>query len=379
EAGYYEIKVKHDGQTKTYYSEGAVIGAERLFGRHTRCFAASEERPVCGGREHRPDRFIKDAWPEATEDADADYRDESRHLRKVTERLAKAKAKGSEDEIDLDGMYPRYDSGGRVRIRRLDAGGKCLAVEDTSKSILSNIIGNELDRRHTDKMAALRSAKDESADKNSYQSHVMECHNAIYKRCNILHRDMSTNNILFTGSGSSIKGMLIDFDHAICYDDVDSMRNFERSGTLPYMSITNLERGDISKCADQKRADLHTYLSFKGITNGFDMNIPYIKGLTKVVHELRKTLIDDPEEATQRGALPNDPESDRDDWELGWDDVFKQPAEVDPFKERAKVADVIAKKLLQVMRAARENAQELLVRDEQKAAASDMERRQAVV
>ncbi|KAJ1726103.1 hypothetical protein LPJ72_006448, partial [Coemansia sp. Benny D160-2] len=170
EAGYYEIKVEHDGQTKTYYSEGAVIGAERLFGRHTRCFAASEERPVRGGREHQPDRFIKDAWPEATEDADADYRDESRHLRKVTERLAMAKAKGSEDEIDLDGMYPRYDSGGRVQIRRLDAGGKCLAVEDTSKSILSNRISNELDRRHTDKMAALRSAKDESTDDNTTQS-----------------------------------------------------------------------------------------------------------------------------------------------------------------------------------------------------------------
>ncbi|KAJ2515589.1 hypothetical protein H4217_005086 [Coemansia sp. RSA 1939] len=492
EPGYYEIKVEHDGQTKTYYSEGAVIGAERLFGRHTRCFAASEERPVRGGRKHRPDRFIKDAWPEATEDADADYRDESRHLRKVTERLAMAKAKGPDDEIDLDGMYPRYDSGGRVRIKRLDANGECQAVEDTGKSILSSRISDELDRRHTDKMAALRSAEDESTDDNTTQSReiakfplrvhkricmigigrplkyirnclelicvladVMECHNAIYKHCNILHRDMSTNNILFTGSGSGIKGMLIDFDHAICNDDVDSMRNFERSGTLPYMSITNLERGnadyslldewesliyimcwtgsydwrarrlvkeqklanperkiptrqvkhrsasrqrtairlngycttrpdkptkrvsnwcqdDIFKCADQKRADLDTHKSFNVITNDFDKNIPYIKGLIHVVHELRKTLIDDPKEAKQRGALPNDSELDKDDWGFDWDDVFKQPAEVDPFKERAKVADVIAKKLLQVMRVAREKARELLIRDEQKAAASDM-------
>ncbi|KAJ2606458.1 hypothetical protein EV177_005917 [Coemansia sp. RSA 1804] len=492
EAGYYEIKVKHDGQTKTYYSEGAVIGAERLFGRHTRCFAASEERPVRGGREHQPDRFIKGAWPEATKGADADYRDESRHLRKVTERLAMAKAKGSEDEIDLDGMYPRYDSGGRVQIRRLDAGGKCLAVEDTSKSILSNRISNELDRRHTDKMTALRSAEDESTDDNTTQSReivrfplrvhkricmigigrplkyirnclelicvladVMECHDAIYKHCNILHRDMSTNNILFTGSGSSIKGMLIDFDHAICYDDVDSMRNFERSGTLPYMSIMNLERGnadyslldewesliyimcwtgsydwrarrlvkeqkpanperkiptnavkhrsasrqrtairlngyctirsdkptkrvanwcqgDVSKCADQKRADLHTYLSFDVITDDFDMNIPYIKGLIHVVHNLRKILIDDPEEVKQQGALLKYSESERHSWELDWDDVSRKPAKVDPFKERAKVADVIAKKLLQVMKVARGNAQKLLIRDEQKDLASDM-------
>ncbi|KAJ2656543.1 hypothetical protein IWW48_004961, partial [Coemansia sp. RSA 1200] len=169
EPGYYEIKVEHDGKTKTYYSEGAVIGAEQLFGRHTRCFAASEERPVRGGWEHRPNRFIKDAWPEATEDADADYRDESRHLRKVTERLSMAKAKGPEDEIDFEGMYPRYDSGGRVRIKRLDASGECLAVEDTSKSILSNRISNKLDRRHTDKMTALHSSEHESTDNNATQ------------------------------------------------------------------------------------------------------------------------------------------------------------------------------------------------------------------
>ncbi|KAJ2510595.1 hypothetical protein GGI11_005426, partial [Coemansia sp. RSA 2049] len=170
EAGYYEIKVAHDSKMRTYYSEGAVIGTERLFGRHTRCFAVSEERPVHGGREHQSDWFIKDAWPEATEDAGANYRDKNRHLRKVTERLAMAKAKDPEDEIDLGGMYPKYDSGGRVRIRRLGAGSKCLTVEDTSKSILSNRIGNELDRRHTDKIASLRSAKDESTEDNTTQS-----------------------------------------------------------------------------------------------------------------------------------------------------------------------------------------------------------------
>ncbi|KAJ2641580.1 hypothetical protein GGH99_008893, partial [Coemansia sp. RSA 1285] len=70
---------------------------------------------------------------------------------------------------------------------------------------------------------------------------AMECHWEIYKRCGILHRDISTNNILFTGSGSRIKGMLIDFDHAFCEGDKNAVRRFERTGTLPFMSVNNLE------------------------------------------------------------------------------------------------------------------------------------------
>ncbi|KAJ2517936.1 hypothetical protein H4217_003640 [Coemansia sp. RSA 1939] len=69
----------------------------------------------------------------------------------------------------------------------------------------------------------------------------MECHWEIYKRFGILHRDISTNNILLTGSGSRIKGMLIDFDHAFCESDKNSVRRFKRTGTLPFMSVNNLE------------------------------------------------------------------------------------------------------------------------------------------
>ncbi|KAJ2653489.1 hypothetical protein IWW48_006398 [Coemansia sp. RSA 1200] len=62
EPGHYEAKAEHDGKTKTYYSE------ERL----------------------------------ATGDADVNYHDESRHLQKVTERLAMAKAKSPENESTDD-------------------------------------------------------------------------------------------------------------------------------------------------------------------------------------------------------------------------------------------------------------------------------------
>ncbi|KAJ1661539.1 hypothetical protein EV178_006552, partial [Coemansia sp. RSA 1646] len=39
--------------------------------------------------------------------------------------------------------------------------------------------------------------------------------------------------------------MLIDFDHAICEDDKDAVRHFERTGTLPFMSVNNLEGGKL--------------------------------------------------------------------------------------------------------------------------------------
>ncbi|KAJ2390493.1 hypothetical protein GGI23_005608, partial [Coemansia sp. RSA 2559] len=287
---YYEIMVDHKGKTKTYYSVGAVISAERLFGRHTRCFLASEKAPAPNA-EPRPDVFIKDAWPEATEDEAVDYRDESRHLQKITEMLDKVKrfegADGRDAWSKLEGKCPRYDSGGRVQFKRVVPGGSTETIEDTSRSIISRYICDQLDRRMVDKKVALlrkeneKLAEDDIARLREQPSlrpehrfplrvhkricmkgigrpikyigsvfelicvmaDVMECHWEIYNRCKILHRDISTNNILFTGSGSSIKGMLIDFDHAICEDDKDAVRNFERTGTLPFMSINNLEGG----------------------------------------------------------------------------------------------------------------------------------------
>ncbi|KAJ2535988.1 hypothetical protein EV175_006852, partial [Coemansia sp. RSA 1933] len=53
---------------------------------------------------------------------------------------------------------------------------------------------------------------------------AIEFHNAIFEQCNVLHRDISVNNILvvhdFEGKSTSqlVRGLLIDYDHAICMD-----------------------------------------------------------------------------------------------------------------------------------------------------------------
>ncbi|KAJ1764529.1 hypothetical protein LPJ74_006631, partial [Coemansia sp. RSA 1843] len=246
---YYEINVGSEDGPITYYSKGAVISAERLFSRHTRCFIASTEKP---GHDAtiEPDIFIKYAWPEATEDANVDYRDEGRHLQKITKTI--------EAEPSLDRKCPRYQSGGRVMINRRIGNEGIKAVDDTSRSILSDGICQQLDddqdfvnglRIH--KVICMKGVgKPLKELENVFEvicvmADAMECHWEIYQRCKILHRDISTNNILFSGSGSKIKGMLIDFDHAICEDDKDAVRHFERTGTLPFMSINNLEGGKL--------------------------------------------------------------------------------------------------------------------------------------
>ncbi|KAJ2562030.1 hypothetical protein IW140_006490, partial [Coemansia sp. RSA 1813] len=246
---YYEINVGSEDGPITYYSKGAVISAERLFSRHTRCFIASTEKP---GHDAtiEPDIFIKYAWPEATEDANVDYRDEGRHLQKITKTI--------EAEPSLDRKCPRYQSGGRVMINRRIGNEGIKAVDDTSRSILSDGICQQLDddqdfvnglRIH--KVICMKGVgKPLKELENVFEvicvmADAMECHWEIYQRCKILHRDISTINILFSGSGSKIKGMLVDFDHAICEDDKDAVRHFERTGTLPFMSVNNLEGGKL--------------------------------------------------------------------------------------------------------------------------------------
>ncbi|KAJ2024519.1 hypothetical protein H4S03_009095, partial [Coemansia sp. S3946] len=76
---------------------------------------------------------------------------------------------------------------------------------------------------------------------------VMRCHITFVNDCNILHRDISPNNILvFRGADGIARGMLIDLDCAI---DIDQEKwekrkgrekRKEMTGTLPYMSTNNL-------------------------------------------------------------------------------------------------------------------------------------------
>ncbi|KAJ2298327.1 hypothetical protein IWW52_006527, partial [Coemansia sp. RSA 2704] len=79
---------------------------------------------------------------------------------------------------------------------------------------------------------------------------VMAAHTAIVRRCGILHRDLSTNNIMFCRDDDGmVRGLLIDFDNAVLQSDLHNEQRPDQIGTFPYMSIGNLEQSSVERTA----------------------------------------------------------------------------------------------------------------------------------
>ncbi|KAJ2538585.1 hypothetical protein GGF49_005819 [Coemansia sp. RSA 1853] len=74
----------------------------------------------------------------------------------------------------------------------------------------------------------------------------MVAHLTILKKSGYLHRDISPNNIMVVGDGERVRGLLIDFDHAI-KTDKSRLALAEHAGTLPFMSICNLQNSEIQR------------------------------------------------------------------------------------------------------------------------------------
>ncbi|KAJ2259086.1 hypothetical protein GGI13_000147, partial [Coemansia sp. RSA 455] len=285
-----------------YYFTTVSCQADRLFGRHTRCFLATDIRPTEMVSDKNPLRakfVIKDSWAFSKRNASEDTRDEVRSLEKVKACLL-------EKTAEMDIIIPKIEVGGRVSFLR--NGGW---VEDNTDTLygLGEFVANKADDVHgPDELAEDNTgtvhgqgeladnnaddmnepselAEDNADDVNKlgevrsdddlyFRAHrrivmepigeplrsttsvaefvtvvcdVMRCHNAFVNDCGILHRDISPNNILvFRGDDGIARGMLIDLDCAI---DIDQEKREERegrvkrkemTGTLPYMSINNL-------------------------------------------------------------------------------------------------------------------------------------------
>ncbi|KAJ2862239.1 hypothetical protein GGI22_002245 [Coemansia erecta] len=412
----YEILADREGVSTIYYSSGAVIEPDRLFGRRTRCFTASTAKPAHGVK-IEPDIFIKDAWVEATEHTDDDRRDECRYLKSIAKML--------EEVHGLDGKCPKFHGGSRVAIKRLLTGCGMVTIEDTGRSILDSDICEKLANakavplRVHKRICVQGIGKPLKLVNNVFElicvvADAMECHWNIYDHCGIYHRDISVNNIMFSGSGSNVKGMLIDFDHSIFKEDKEAVHNFKQSGTFPFMSINNLEgslteysvlddwesfiynlcwigvygwwkavdvakkpnspkeaqqaqqeykrisrweRDNIYECADNKRTDLHSEELFYQITSQFDNAIPAIGSLKRLVCKLRKTLIDDHTDEKLQGSVRKPLRSQTMDGSVYvLDGQGLDPELYDPFDERVKEADKIAKRLLENIKEAARQA-----------------------
>ncbi|KAJ2538793.1 hypothetical protein GGF49_005681 [Coemansia sp. RSA 1853] len=167
-----------DGEMRVvdYYARKPIFEAERLFGRHTRGFAASLDPNLV----NKPDTFIKDAWPYESSDLQHTSRNELDILRDIEEQIGK-------DMMDTLGVI-RATNG---------------------------------------------------AD-------VMVAHLTILKKSGYLHRDISPNNIMVVDDGERVRGLLIDFDYAVKTGEV-RITLAERTGTLPFMSISNLQNSKVQR------------------------------------------------------------------------------------------------------------------------------------
>ncbi|ORX69544.1 hypothetical protein DL89DRAFT_162648 [Linderina pennispora] len=229
--------------TKMYYFDKVLLGADSLFGRHTRCFLVTDERP--SGDEIKPKFALKDTWPEATEDPARDRRDEVMFMRRIKGELANS------DVEDL--VYPKLEAGGRVSIDT--DGGR---FEDNTRNALGPLYSlrkpdNTAIPFRVHKRLVMSPIGEPLETVDSVHELIvvlgdaMRCHTEVLRRCNILHRDISNNNILVVREeGKPPRGLLIDFDCAV---DVGERQrpNPETVGVLPYRSISNLLGTDVEQ------------------------------------------------------------------------------------------------------------------------------------
>ncbi|KAJ2116762.1 hypothetical protein IW146_001274 [Coemansia sp. RSA 922] len=245
---------------KYYYFSTVRCQAERVFGRHTRCFLATDIVPtavVSTTNPLIPTVVIKDSWAFSKRNASDDACDEVRSLNKIKEGLsAQAAAK--------DIIFPKIEAGGRVSFQR---NGEW--VEDTTDTMYGK---DKLAENNTDTVNGLDEAR--SDDDPLFRAHrrivmspigeslcstksvtefvtvicdAMRCHSAFVDHCNILHRDISDNNILVVRSEGIARGMLIDFDCAIDLKQKEPGNLHKVTGTLPYVSINNLSESDVER------------------------------------------------------------------------------------------------------------------------------------
>ncbi|KAJ1818419.1 hypothetical protein LPJ56_003845, partial [Coemansia sp. RSA 2599] len=194
------------------------------------------------------DFLVKDAWPHAETRGKNDQRrerDEIEMLRTINETLG--------DDPDLEGKYPQLISAGVVR---QFCGDDRQPMRDTTEHIyamLDQQVTRDVPRRIHKRIAmrplglSIRNVR--SVDELIVvAADIMKAHLAILRRCDILHRDLSPYNMLMTrDKDDMVHGLLVDFDCAAWASDEYAQPRANMTGTLPYMSIANLEELEIKR------------------------------------------------------------------------------------------------------------------------------------
>ncbi|KAJ2805451.1 hypothetical protein H4R20_002089 [Coemansia guatemalensis] len=251
----YEVDCYDDvsQEVHTYVTLRTIMSAGSLLGRHTRCFVARLKHVDSASADMV---VIKDAWPPAEQPVESDSRSEIVLLRRIHNEFKNNPPAH---------LYPRLEIGGHIR---LDIDGR--PTIDTTDAIF-DLMGTSRreppldDTKGSWQQQALRahrrivmspvgrSIKSVRSEEELIivLAEAMRCHNAILNNCGVLHRDISTNNILVVreDQDSLPRGLLIDFDFAVPVDRERRTARPAQSGTLPYMSIANLENINTARTA----------------------------------------------------------------------------------------------------------------------------------
>ncbi|KAJ2321698.1 hypothetical protein IWW52_000580 [Coemansia sp. RSA 2704] len=247
ETGQWEIDVWDDEsrETRTYIHERTLFDASSQFGRRTRCFIASAKEN--SGEQPAQKVLIKDAWAPAEFPDSEVVRDELSNLRTIRDKLGADNA--------LAGTYSRLEAGGVLKsVRSIDE--LIVVVSD-----------------------------------------VMAAHTAIVRRCGILHRDLSTNNIMFCRDDDGmVRGLLIDFDNAVLQSDLHDEQRPDQIGTFPYMSIGNLEQSSVKRTALDDWESLIYILIDTTVVDPFARRAEFadaiVDDLLRVVQKYRKAALE---------------------------------------------------------------------------------------
>ncbi|KAJ2611992.1 hypothetical protein H4S08_002891 [Coemansia sp. RSA 1365] len=290
-------KIEMPEEATPYYSNVVIKGADRLFGRHCRCFLATDKVPserVTEGKPIAANVVIKDSWSfysdaldleDQSEDRESgDEAEEADYEVGVTADMARMQLRGEpstawpdmgllpaansdhasmacsevamlrrikdrlKGQSDLDGLYTSMIDGGWLYQPT-----HTKPALDCTQMIIGNLSIKQ--QNQTPFSLHVRYAMTPIGKPLQTLSSILElivilydvmrCHAAIYRDCGIMHRDISANNIMVVQTDEGPHGLLIDFDCAFDSSVAKSPVRPERTGTLPYMSIGNLARSSL--------------------------------------------------------------------------------------------------------------------------------------